>query len=75
MPDHSTFSKTRHGRLRESDLLRELFKTALRRCPAREIPRSIHEGARDMARDIARTEAYATSRRQRKKVEMLFAHL
>ncbi len=43
--------------------------------PARKIPRSIHEGARDMARDIAATEEYVTSRRQRKKVEMLFAHL
>src|SRR3954447_26077565 len=43
--------------------------------PARKIPRSIHEGARDMARDIAGTEDYVTSRRQRKKVEMLFAHL
>jgi hypothetical protein len=28
-----------------------------------------------MARDIAKTEAYVTSRRQRKKIEMLFAHL
>ena len=28
-----------------------------------------------MARDIAKTNAYLTSRRQRKKVEMLFAHL
>ncbi|MBB3394923.1 hypothetical protein FHX09_001309 [Rhizobium sp. BK538] len=43
--------------------------------PARKVPRSIHEGARDMARDIAKTEAYAMSRRQRKKIEMLFAHL
>jgi Transposase DDE domain len=43
--------------------------------PARKILRSIHEGARDMARDIAKTEAYETSRRNRKKVEMLFAHL
>lgn len=43
--------------------------------PARKIPRSIYEGARDMARDIAKTEAYQTSRRERKKVEMLFAHL
>jgi len=43
--------------------------------PARKILRSIHEGARDMARDIAKTEEYAVSRRQRKKVEMLFAHL
>ena len=43
--------------------------------PARKILRSIHEGARDMARDIAATDAYAISRRERKKVEMLFAHL
>ena len=28
-----------------------------------------------MARDIAKTDAYLTSRRERKKVEMLFAHL
>src|ERR1700756_5147221 len=43
--------------------------------PFRKVTRSIHEGARDMARDIARTDAYVTSRRERKKVEMLFAHL
>jgi transposase len=43
--------------------------------PARKIKRSIHEGARDMARDIAKTAAYQTSVNQRKKVEMLFAHL
>ena len=43
--------------------------------PARKVTRSIHEGARDMARDIATTDAYLVSRRERKKVEMLFAHL
>lgn len=43
--------------------------------PMRKVPRSIHEGPRDVAREIAKTEAYAVSRRQRKKVEMLFAHL
>ena len=43
--------------------------------PARKVTRSIHEGARDMARDLAKTDAYITSRRERKKVEMLFAHL
>ena len=43
--------------------------------PMRKVSRSIHEGARDMARDLAKTEAYVTSCRQRKKVEMLFAHL
>ena len=35
----------------------------------------MNDGARDMARDIAKTDAYVVSRRQRKKVEMLFAHL
>ena len=43
--------------------------------PARKIARSVHEAARDKARAIAKTEAYALSRRERKKVEMLFAHL
>jgi transposase len=43
--------------------------------PARKIARSIHEGARDVARRIVRTAAYKQSRKDRKKVEMLFAHL
>jgi transposase len=43
--------------------------------PARKVTRSIHEAARDRARAIAQTEAYLVSRRERKKVEMLFAHL
>ena len=32
VPDHSTFSKNRHGRFRDSDLLRELFEATVRRC-------------------------------------------
>src|SRR5713226_9304598 len=32
VPDHSTFSKNRHGRFRDSDLLREVFETTVRRC-------------------------------------------
>jgi transposase len=43
--------------------------------PARKVPRSIHEGARDMARQIAKSWEGGTSRRLRKRVEMLFAHL
>ncbi len=34
VPDHSTFSKTRHGRFRDSDLLRRLFETTVARCMA-----------------------------------------
>jgi hypothetical protein len=43
--------------------------------PARKIPRSLHEGARNLARSLARTSAFEQSRRDRKRVEMLFAHL
>lgn len=43
--------------------------------PMRKILRSVHEEVRDVARRIAATEEYAVSRRQRKKVEMAFAHL
>src|SRR5687767_7786391 len=32
VPDHSTFSKNRHGRFRDSDLLRRLFETTVKRC-------------------------------------------
>ena len=34
VPDHSTFSKNRHGRFRDCDLLRKLFETVVRRCMA-----------------------------------------
>lgn len=47
-------------------------------CPnmtQRNIDRSPHESARDVARAIAKTDAYQQSCRERKKVEMLFAHL
>ena len=43
--------------------------------PARKITRSPHEPARDVARALADTDAYRQSRKDRKKVEMLFAHL
>jgi transposase len=43
--------------------------------PIRKITRSVHEPARDVARAVARTEQYKKSRKERKKVEMLFAHL
>jgi len=43
--------------------------------PARRIVRDVNEAARDVARTLAKTQAFAQSRRDRKKVEMLFAHL
>lgn len=32
VPDHSTFSKNRHGRFRDSDLLRHVFEIVVTRC-------------------------------------------
>jgi len=50
----------------------------VRCCPkdfVRKVSRSIYEGTRNMAREIARSWEGRTSRRLRKKIEMLFAHL
>src|SRR5215468_3703020 len=74
------------GRIHDSDVL--LYRARTHDCgpcplkpkccpksPERKIPRSIYEGARDAARALADTEAFEQSRRDRKRVEMLFAHL
>jgi len=47
-------------------------------CPKvsqRKITRSIYESSREVARAVAQTPTYKKTRRQRKKVEMLFAHM
>jgi Transposase DDE domain len=82
---HRSFSKPRDGVTKEGTMIYFARKHDCEACalkpkccpnaPARKIARSIHEAARDKARAIAKTEAYAVSRRERKKVEMLFAHL
>ncbi len=41
----------------------------------RKVPRSVHEVARDVVRQIRKTPEYRQSRKDRKKVEMLFAHM
>ena len=43
--------------------------------PSRKIPRDIHEHARDVARSFAGTDGFDQSQRERKKIEMRFAHL
>jgi len=43
--------------------------------PARRVLRDVNEDARDVARTLAKTEAFEQSCRDRKRVEMLFAHL
>jgi len=45
------------------------------KAPERRIPRSIYEEARDVARVLAKTEAFEQSRNDRRRIEMLFAHL
>src|SRR3954463_3505729 len=103
VPDHSTFSRNRHGRFRESDILRRLFEAVVERClreglvggdgfavdasliaadanKHRSLPSSewkaadigpdacraareylaTLDDARNMARDIAKTDAYLT---------------
>jgi hypothetical protein len=43
--------------------------------PSRQIPRDVHEYAREVTRRLMRTKAFIKSRDQRKRVEMRFAHL
>ena len=45
------------------------------KAPLRRVPRDVDEAARDYARSLAKTEAFERSRRERKKVEMAFAHM
>jgi hypothetical protein len=45
------------------------------KAPVRRVPRDVNEAARDHARSLRGTVAYDQSARERKKVEMLFAHL
>jgi hypothetical protein len=74
------------GRIHDGDIL--LYRARASDCgpcplkpkccpkaPERKIPRSIYEDARDAARALVDTEAFEQSRRDRKRVEMLFAHL
>jgi transposase len=39
VPDHSTFSKNRHGRFRDGEVFRKLFETVLQRCMAEGLVR------------------------------------
>jgi transposase len=43
--------------------------------PARQVPRDVHEDARDAARRLMGTKGFLKSRDERKRVEMRFAHL
>jgi transposase len=83
--DWRTFSNPRSRITKADTLLYKSRQSDCARCPIkarccpntpiRKIHRSIYEPARDVARAIAKTRLYKQSRRDRKKVEMLFAHL
>ena len=64
VPDHSTFSKNRHGRFRESELLRHLFETTVVRC----IEEGLVSGQR-MAIDASLIEADANKQNSTPKEE------
>src|SRR6202046_3553577 len=66
VPDHSTFSKNRHGRFRESDLFRKLFETVVARCVKERIV-----GGEAFAVDASMIVADANRRRSVAKVEDL----
>lgn len=79
------FKVPRSGVTKANTIIYRASEQDCRRCPLkaqccpntrmRKIPRSIHEHAREVARQIATTAQYLQSRRERKKIEMLFAHL
>ncbi len=58
VPDHSTFSKNRHGRFRESNVLRHLFETVVARCMDEGLV-----GAEGFAVDAGLIEADANKQR------------
>ena len=66
VPDHSTFSKNRHGRFRKSDLLRKLFETVVARCMKERLV-----GGEAFAVDASMIVADAHRRRGVAKVEDL----
>jgi hypothetical protein len=53
----------------------ELKARCCPKVPFRKVPRHQHEGARDVARSLVGTAAFEQSRRDRKRIEMRFAHL
>jgi transposase len=79
------FTKPRKGITKTNEIIYRASKLDCQVCPlkarccpteaARKIRRSVHEDAREVARSLSKTEAYAQSRRDRKKVEMLFGHM
>jgi hypothetical protein len=80
-----TFNQPRTGNTNANEIKYTSRKADCAACPMKEqgcptteirkVTRSIYEPARDVARASRTTPAYRKSRRQRKQVEMLFAHM
>jgi transposase len=77
---------TTTGRLNDGETL--YYRASMRDCrccplkaqccpkaPFRRVPRGVYEEARDVARELAKTVTFERARHERKRVEMLFAHL
>jgi Transposase domain (DUF772) len=71
IPDHSAFSRARNERFREGEIFRRMFERVVEAC----IAAGLVEHAPDVAWSFAGTEGFEQSRRERKKIEMRFAHL
>jgi transposase len=73
------FTMPRTGITKENTRLYRASKTDCAACAfkanSRKVPRSVHEAAREVVRGLANSPEYVQSRRERKKIEMLFAHL
>jgi transposase len=85
MRNRRKFKQPRSGITKENTIIYRAMKRDCEVCPSkdrccantpyRKIARSVHEAARDVAREVAKTPAYRRTRRQRKQVEMLFGHM
>ena len=85
VPRRRNFTQPRSGITKADTVIYRSSQHDCRHCPMkaqccpntpmRKIARHVNESAREVARQIAKTPAYVRSRRQRKKVEVLFAHL
>ena len=62
-------------RANKNDCSACLLKPRCTTGPMRKVTRDLNEDVRDRVRALAKTEAFRWSRRERKKVEMLFAHM
>ena len=79
------FTKLRSTITKANTIIYRSSKTDCNACPLkhqccpktgfRKIARSVYEASRDVARAISKTPEYLQSRKDRKKVEVLFAHL